>query len=512
MSDITRKRGKVILVGAGPGDPGLITIKGRDWLQKADVIIYDHLVNTQLLQHAKRDARIIYAGKKAGKATMAQSAINQILIDQALQGKTVIRLKGGDPFIFGRGGEEAIALREANIPFQVVPGVSSATGVAAYAGIPLTHRDYSSTISIITGSNEKGKEDLHIDWEKIASRSGTLVFLMGARKLPKIAQNLLQYGKNSKTPVAVIQWGTTFRQKTWSGTLDTIAEIAIKEKILPPALTIVGEVVNLKPHMDWFETLPLFGKAIVITRAEEQANAFSNMLLERGAEPFLFPVIQTVDPEDYGPLDDALSHLGQYHGLIFTSVNGVRWFVKRLHHHKKDIRELRGLRIYSIGPKTADAIRTLGIRVDVIPEQFVAESLLESLGKEQIKGRRFLLPRAQVARETLPDQLRAAGAQIDVAPAYQTLRPDVDTQELARRLKENTLHAVTFTASSTVHHFMELIGSDLAHELQQTTIACIGPITAKTAESYGLKVAVQAEPYTVDGLIEAMERYFEKQV
>ena len=508
MTDSPHSTGKVALVGAGPGDEGLLTLRGKEWLERADVVIYDHLANERLLRFTRPDAEFVYAGKKEGRVTLTQDKINTLLIEKAKLGKTVVRLKGGDPFIFGRGGEETQALSKAGIPFVVVPGVTSPIGVAAYAGIPLTHRDFSSTLSIITGSNEKGREDEHIDWEKIASRSGTLIFLMGARKLKRITDNLIKYGKNPKTPIAVIQWGTTYRQKTWTGTLDTIVDIAVKENIKPPALTIVGEVVNLKSHTDWYETLPLFGKTFVITRPEEQSEAFMSGLLERGAEPFLFPVIETVTPEDWKLLDASIQKLDSYDGLIFTSVNGVKFFMQRLGENGKDIRELKGLRLYAIGSKTEKAVNALGINVDVVPESFVAESLIECMGKENIKGKKFLLPRAAVARETLPDQLRAQGADVDVAPAYQTVRPQTDTGELICRLKEGAIDAVTFTSSSTVTHFMGLLGTDLLPQLKKIAVACIGPVTAKTAEKAGLKVDITAKEYTVNGLIAALEKHF----
>ena len=508
MTDRQHKTGKVVLVGAGPGDEGLLTLRGKEWLERADVVIYDYLANERLLRFTPSGTEFIYAGKKEGRVTLSQDQINTLLIEKAKQGKIVVRLKGGDPFIFGRGGEETQALNEAGIPFAVVPGVTSPIGVAAYAGIPLTHRDFSSTLSIITGSNEKGREDAHIDWEKISSRSGTLIFLMGARKLKRITDNLIKYGKNPDTPIAVIQWGTTYRQKTWTGTLKTIVDIAAKENIKPPALTIVGEVVNLKSHSDWYETLPLFGKTFVITRPEEQSESFITGLLERGAEPFLFPVIETVPPEDWNPLDTAIEKLDRYDGLIFTSVNGVKFFMRRLKEKGKDVRELKGVRLYAIGSKTEQAVNALGIKVDVVPENFVAESLIDSMEKESVKGKKYLLPRAMVARETLPDQLRAQGATIDVAPAYQTVRPQTGTDELIRRVKEGSIHAITFTSSSTVTHFMELVGTNPLPQLKNISIACIGPVTAKTAEKAGLKVDIMAKEYTVDGLIAALENHF----
>ncbi len=498
-------KGKVVLIGAGPGDVGLLTLNGKHWLQKADVVLYDHLVNPEMIRFTKKSAEMIYVGKKGGIASMEQERINRLLISKAHEDKIVVRLKGGDPFIFGRGGEEIQAIQAAGIPFIIVPGVTSVTGVAAYVGIPLTHRHLSSTLSIITGSNEKNQGDIHIDWEKIASRSGTLVFLMGARKLPQIVEKLIHFGKNPDTPIAIVQWGTTARQKTWIGTLGTIVEISAKDKILPPALTIIGEVVNLKSTIEWYEKLPLFGKTIVVTRKGDQANSMIDRLHELGAEPFFFPVIETIAPDDWTPLDNALKTLSKYDGLIFTSVNGVRFFAERIKAVEQDIRELKGVRIFTIGPKTAEAVRDLGIRVDVVPENFVAESLIASM--ENIKGQRFLIPRATVAREILPEQLRKMGAIVDVAPAYQTVLPSQPVDTLEKRLKEGSIDVITFTSSSTVTNFLTLIGKKLLPEIKKVTIACIGPITAKTAREAGLNVEIMPEQYTVSSLMDAIENY-----
>ena len=508
MTKLNSQSGHVILIGAGPGDVGLLTLKGKDWLSRADVIVYDHLVNTNMMRFASNQAEIIYVGKKEGHAVLIQEEINKLLVKNARKGKVVARLKGGDPFIFGRGGEEVQALKEANIRFTVVPGIPSPIGVSAYAGIPLTHRDYASTVSIITGSNETGQDNVKIDWEKIAARSGTLVFLMGARKLPRIVEQLLKFNKSPDTPVAVIQWGTTSRQRTWTGTLGTIVHIAMKEKIKPPTLTIVGEVVNLKPVTDWYENLPLFGKTFVITRAEAQADSFIHMLEERGAEALLYSSIETVPPDDWGPLDQSLEKLSSYDGLIFTSVNGVYFFTKRLRERKKDIRQLKGVCIYAIGPKTEQAVRDLNIGVDIIPENYVAESLIEIMGKEDITGKNFLLPRAAIAREILPDTLRAMGANIDVVPAYQTLTPQKSDFSFLKRLDEGNIDVITFTSSSTVTNFLNRLSKKHYEKLHGITIACIGPVTKKTAESHGLVVSIVPNQYTVDGLISAIDDYF----
>ena len=502
------KKGKVVLVGAGPGDIGLLTLNGKHWLQKADVILYDHLVNPDMIRFTQQSTEIIYVGKKEGVASMEQEQINNLLISKAQEGKTVVRLKGGDPFVFGRGGEEIQAVQTAGINFVIVPGVTSVTGAAAYAGIPLTHRDLSSTFSVITGSNEKKQGDIHIDWEKIASRSGTLVFLMGARKLPLIVEKLMSFGKSPETPIAVVQWGTTARQKTWIGTLGTIVEISSKDKILPPALTIIGEVVNLKSVIEWYEHLPLFGKTVVVTRKGNQAESMIDRLRELGAEPFFFPVIETIAPDDWSPLDNALNNLSQYQGLIFTSVNGVRFFAERLKTIDQDIRELKGLRVFTIGPKTAEAVRDLGIKVDVVPENFVAESLIESIGRENVEGKRFLLPRATVAREVLPEQLRKMGAIVDVAPAYKTILPETSVSTLAKRLEAGSIDIITFTSSSTVKNFLALTGEKLLPAIKKTTIACIGPVTAKTARDAGLNVEIVPEEYTVPTLLDSIEAFF----
>ena len=508
MTEFNSPNGHVILIGAGPGDVGLLTLKGKDWLSRANVIIYDHLVNINMMRFAADSTELIYVGKKEGHATLAQNDINKLLVKNARKGKIVVRLKGGDPFIFGRGGEEAQTLKEANIRFTVVPGIPSAIGVSAYAGIPLTHRNHASTISIITGSNESGQDNVKIDWEKIAARSGTLVFLMGARKLPRIVEQLIKFNKNADTPVAVIQWGTTSRQRTWTGTLGTIVDIAMKEKIKPPTLTIIGEVVNLKPVVDWYETLPLFGKTFVITRAEAQAESLIHMLEERGAEAFLYSSIKTVPPSDWGPLDQSLEKLSDYDGLIFTSVNGVHFFIKRLKEKNKDIRELKGVRIYAIGPKTEQAVRDLNIRVDTVPENYVAESLIECMGKENVDGKIFLLPRATVAREILPDTLRGMGASIDIVSAYQTISPKQSDSSFLKRLDEGSIDVIIFTSSSTVTNFLEMLGKEHHGKINRITIACIGPVTRKTAEDYGLKVSIVPNQFTIEGLIAAIDDHF----
>ena len=500
--------GKVFLVGAGPGDEGLITIKGKHCLEIADVVVYDQLANAQMTRFSRPNAELIFVGKRSGSFVLSQDEINELLIEKAQEGKIVVRLKGGDPFVFGRGGEEVLALSAAKIPFSIVPGVTSAVGVSAYAGIPLTHRDRASTISIVTGSVGNAPDSLPIDWQELARWPGTLVFLMGARKLKSIAENLIRYGKKPETPVAVIQWGTLPKQKTWTSILGKIVQTTDKQTIKPPALTIVGDVVALKDKLDWYETLPLFGKNVVITRPEAQSAGTRELLLEKGATPFSFPVIKTYPPDSWNLLDDAISRLDSYDGLIFTSVNGVRFFIKRLHSLDKDIRELKGIRLYAIGPKTAKAVEELGIKVDVVPENYVAESLLESIGKELVKGKRFLLPRATIARETLPNELRKNGAKVDIAPSYQTLPNKEIDREVLKKIMAGEIDVITFTASSTIDNFFKLAGKDSLEALKKIVIACIGPVTAKTLEKYGLVPTVVSKKYTVESMVLAIENYY----
>ena len=498
--------GKVILVGAGPGDAGLLTLKGKRWIEKADVIVYDHLVNIRMTHHAKPGVELVYAGKSEGRATIDQETINSLLIEKARSGKITVRLKGGDPFIFGRGGEEAQALKSADIPFIIVPGVTSAVGVPAYAGIPLTHRDFSSTVSIITGTIGKQHGGDPIDWPGLAQWSGTLVFLMGARKLGLIAENLIQNGRNPKTPIAVVQWGATPRQKTLTGTLETIGSIAKTENIQPPALTVVGKVVDLKSSVDWFETLPLFGKTVAVTRSKSQAEGLTQLLEEKGAEPFSLPMIETAPPDDWNLMENALNQLDSYDGIIFTSVNGVKHFVEYLHSKNVDFRKMGDAKIYAIGPKTADAVSNLNIRVDIVPEEYVAESLLDSFLQEGISGKRFLLPRALVARETIPKGLRSRGALVDVVPVYKTIQPENTAQNFEQKLKAREIDVVTFTSSSTATHFMSIL-KDISL-MNDVAVACIGPVTAKTAQKLGLHVDIIAQEFTVEGLVEALEAYF----
>lgn len=503
------KTGKVYLIGAGPGDPGLITLKGLECLKKSDVVIYDYLANAELLEEAPAEAEKIYVGKKGGEHTLSQGAINSLLIEKARAGKVVSRLKGGDPFIFGRGGEEAEALFEAGIPFEVVPGVSSAVAAAAYAGIPLTHRDYTSTVALITGQEDPHRETSRIFWDKISTGAGTLVFLMGVGNLSAIASSLIRHGRSPQTPVAVIRWGTLPIQETLVGTLDDIAARAQACQLKPPAIIVVGEVVALREKLNWFERLPLFGKQIVVTRAAEQASELSQRLRELGANPIEFPTIEVIPPAEWSALDHCLRKLEEYDWIVFTSRNAVRFFVERLFAQGFDLRHLKGPSICAIGPRTAEGVEALKVRVDYVPREYRAEAIVEGLKKENLQGKRILIPRSGMARDLLPDELKKAGAIVDVVEAYRTVIPQKDPGDLMDRLRSGKVDAITFTSSSTVKNFVEGIGPQATQALLRgIVVASIGPITAETARGLGIETTVMPQEYTIPALVEALVEHF----
>jgi len=500
----------VYLVGAGPGDPGLITVKGLACLQRAEVVVYDYLANESLLEAAPSQAEKIYVGKKAGAHAMSQEEINRLIVEKG-RSALVVRLKGGDPFIFGRGGEEALALKEAGIPFEVVPGVTSAVAVPAYAGIPLTHRDLTSSIAVVTGHEMPGKETSAIPWDRLATAVGTLVFLMGVRNLEHITAQLVTYGRAPETPVAVVRWGTTPEQETVTGTLATIAEVAAAAGISPPAIIVVGQVAALSRELNWFEGRPLFGKTILVTRAREQASDFRALLEERGARCLEFPTIEVVPPPSWEALDRALKNIDRYQWVIFTSVNGVRFLFQRLQALGEDVRALRGIRLGAIGPKTAAAVAERGLRLDLVPSEYRAEAVIDALGEAEIRGRRFLLPRAAKAREVLPEKLVEMGGEVEVVTAYETVRPAEKAEEVRRLLREGAIHCITFTSSSTVENFIAMVGDEhLPSLLGKAVVACIGPITAETARRHGVTVEIIPDEYTIEALTAALVTHFQK--
>ena len=500
--------GKVYLVGAGPGDPGLLTVKGKRILRSADVVVYDYLANPELLLEAKAGAEIVYVGRFAAER-MLQDEINQLLVARAREGKTVCRLKGGDPFVFGRGGEEAVHVAASGVPFEIVPGVSAGYAVPAYAGIPLTHRELSSTVLFVTGHEDPEKEGgSNLDWGRIAHGASTLVFFMSVSTLPQISRKLIEAGRPPSTPVATIRWGTRGEQQVVTGTLATIVERAQAAGIKPPALTVVGDVVTLREKLQWFEHLPLFGERILITRAREQAAELADPLRSLGAETIELPVIaieEPPDPKDRAPLDRAIHDLASYDWLIFTSANGVRKFMERLSQSGTDIRTLAGKRLCAIGPATAGELHKRLLTVDVVPESYVAEGVLAALANEPVEGKRFLIPRAKVARDVLPEELRKRGAHVDVVEAYRTVLPAATPVRIESIFSRHRPTLIAFTSSSTVTNLLRMIGAEKRAEyLEGVRIASIGPITSRTARDAGLTVDIEAREHTVPALVEAI--------
>jgi len=464
-----------------------------------------------LLRHARPDAELIYVGKRPGEPSMPQEEINALLVELGRAGTTVVRLKGGDPYVFGRGGEEVLALIEAGIPFEVVPGVTSGIAAPAYAGIPITHRGISASVAFVTGHEDPSKDHPDVDWGRVANSADTLVLYMGVGRLREISSELISAGRSPGTPVAVIRWGTVPEQRTVTGTLEDIADRVAEANLRPPAITVVGEVVSLREAgLDWYERRPLFGRRVVVTRARAQAGELSGQLERLGAEVLEFPTIEIYPPEDFGPLDEAIRELDSFSWLIFTSVNGVDAIVERLAYHGLDLRAVpRDARIAAIGPATMKRIREAGLRVDVVPREFRAEALIEALTGGSLAGKRILIPRAPRAREILPEKLREAGAEVVVPPAYESVPSSAGKEKLAKELEAGRIDCVTFTASSTVENFARAFGAkEAARLLSGTRVACIGPITADTARGHGFRVDVEAGEYTIPGLVEAVVDFF----
>jgi uroporphyrinogen III methyltransferase/synthase len=504
-----RAMGKVFLVGGGPGDPELITAKGIRRLAQADVVLYDALIHEDLLLHCRPDAERVFVGKRAGRTSERQADINLRLVEAARTGATVVRLKGGDPYLFGRGSEEAEFLAEHGVPFEVVPGVPSPLAATAYAGISLSHRDLASSMAFITATESEAKDASTHDWPRLATATQTLVIFMGLRKLDSLMERLMSNGRPPDCPAAVIEWASLPRQRTVVGTVADIAERARAAGLGTPALTVVGEVVRLRDTLRWFDTKPLFGKRVLVTRAEAQAPELCRALRDAGAEPIAIPVLRIVPPEDPARLSRAVTDVGSYDWLLFTSANGVEAFFAELALQGADARRLGGVRLGAIGPATATALQSRGLRADVVPESYRGEALAEAVqaaAGAALRGQRVLLARAAQAREVLPEMLRAAGASVDVVPAYRTLPPEAEACEALRALVDPAhLDVVTFTSSSTVTHTLQALGEAGVARLNRLTLASIGPITTQTAESHGLKIRVSADEFTLAGLLDALE-------
>jgi uroporphyrinogen III methyltransferase/synthase len=494
-------------------------------LGRADLVLYDALVHPDLLKYCRADAERVFVGKRAGRTHERQAGINARLIAAARDGRTVARLKGGDPYLFGRGSEEAEALSDAGITFEVVPGVPSPSAATAYAGMSLTHRNLSSSVAYVTATESPEKDRSSHEWEKLATATQTLVIFMGMRKLDVLMQVLIENGRPADCPAAVIQSASTPQQRTVVGTVADIAAKASAAGLGMPALTVVGEIVRLREKLRWYDKKPLFGQRVLVTRAREQSESLAQALREAGAHAVELPMISIQPPRDAEPLKRAIKQLQDYAFVVFTSQNGVQTFFQALAAIGGDSRALGGRRVAAIGPGTADALLPFGITPDVIPDDFRGEALAEAImrvytgaagtpplpaaGTSPLAGVRVLLPRAAVARDVLPDTLRAAGAQVDVVPAYETHGASAETSaKLRELLTRRELDVITFTASSTVHHTLRALEPDGPELLRGLTLASIGPITTQTAHDAGLEVQVTAEEYTIEGLVLALHQHF----
>ncbi len=499
--------GKVYLVGAGPGDPGLITVRGLEVLSRAEVVLYDALAHPALLDACPR-AEKRNVGKRFGQDSAVQAAINAELVALARAGKCVVRLKGGDPMLFARGAEELLALRAAGIEFEIVPGVSSPFAASAFGGIPLTHRELSSSVTFITGSDREGKEWSPQSWQKLATATDTICVFMGMRRIEAITQAIIDGGRSAETRVAVVQWAARAEQRVITGTLSTIAGLARMEGITNPALIIVGEVVALREDLRWFDNRPLFGKTLLVPRPAEQGKASAAAIRARGANARLLPAIEIREPVDRAPLNAAIAELRGYDWVLFTSANGVTRFTRALGRAGLDARAFGNAQLGAIGPKTATALEAFGLRADVVADEFVGEGLARAVLARGVP-KRVLLARALVARDALPDLLRKAGARVDVVPVYETVTSDAGVA-LRAHFEHDEIDVALFTSSSTVNAVVDTLGPHAAELLSKVTVASIGPITSQTLAERGIACDVVATTFTVDGLLDALERHFSK--
>jgi len=497
-------KGCVYLVGAGPGDPGLITVRGKQLLGQADIVIYDYLASPRLLAHARPDAELIYVGKQAGDHTLTQDKINDLLVERAGQGAIIVRLKGGDPYVFGRGGEEALDLVDAGIDFEVVPGITSGVAAPAYAGIPVTHRKFASNLGLITGHETPDKEDTDLDFEALARWRGTLGFYMGVRNLAPICEKLVAHGLDASTPAAIIRWGTTARQRVLTATVADLPALAREAGFKPPSIILIGQVVSLREKLNWFEKRPLFGRRIVVTRARSQASRLTSKLEALGAEAVEMPAIRIARPADTGPLDAAVADLANVDWLIFASANAVNGFFTALHHAGDDSRALHGCRICTIGPVTTERLAHFGLHSDLQPKKFVASEVVQALSEQgDLAGVRILAPRADIAPPEMIQDLAAAGAKVTEVIAYRTVPDGAGAEQVNEMLEANDVSWITFTSSSTVKNFFNVVSPD-AVRTSDVRLASIGPVTSATLAEAGFEPNAQAKSYTIAGLVEAI--------
>jgi uroporphyrinogen III methyltransferase/synthase len=499
------KKGKVYLVGAGPGDLGLVTLRAKQCIERADVIVYDHLANPEMLGWAREEAETIYAGKSAGEHALSQQEINALLVEKAREEKQVVRLKGGDPFVFGRGAEEAQAIVEAGIDFEIVPGITSAIAGPAYAGIPVTHRAENSHVTFFTGHEDPAKNVSAIDYAALAKLGGTQVMLMGVERIDAIAQEMMKQGASPELPVALIRWATTGRQETLTGTLGNIARRVAENGFEAPAVAVFGDVVALRENLKWYEGRPLSGKRIVVTRTRRQASELSDRLRALGADVIELPTIRIEPPTDLREFAELVQDAHGYDWIVFTSPHGVEAFFDLFFKLYDDAREIGAVKIAAIGPATAQRVKDFHLHVDLQPEEFVAEAVVREFHKQgDMENLRILLARAEKARDVLPKQLSSLGAIVDEAFAYRTVAETRDNTGARRRLLEDGADLITFTSSSTVENFLAL---DLPWP-KRMQVASIGPVTSKTARERGLKVAVEAHRHDITGLVEAIQKFY----
>src|ERR1041384_3648691 len=499
------KSGKVYLVGAGPGDLGLVTLRAKECIERADVIVYDNLANPEMLGWAREETEIIYAGKKAAEHSMSQEEINKLLITKARAGNQVVRLKGGDPFVFGRGAEEAQAIVDAGIAFETVPGITSAIAGPAYAGIPVTHRAENSHVTFFTGHEDPTKTKSAIDYAALSKLGGTQVMLMGVERIEAIANEMMANGVRRDLPVALVRWATTGRQETLTGTLEDIARKVVDLGFEAPAVAVFGDVVALRKDLNWYEQRPLSGKRIVVTRTRKQAGALTSQLRALGADVFELPTIRIEPPTDLREFGELVQDAHQYDWIVFTSPNGVDAFFEMFFKLYDDAREIGPAKIAAIGPATAQRVRDFHLHVDLQPEEFVAESIIREFQKQGgVENLRILLARAEKARDVLPRELSKLGAIVDEAFAYRTVPETRDDNGARQRLLQEGADLLTFTSSSTVENFLAL-GLPWPKQMQ---VASIGPITSKTAREHGLKVSIEAKRHDIEGLTEAIRRFY----
>ena len=500
--------GIVYLVGAGPGDPGLLTLRAAELIERADVLVYGALCNPNFIKRAPVDAEIIYAGKRSAQHAIPQDELNQILVDKAKDGRNVVRLKGGDPFVFGRGGEEAQELKRAGIPFEIVPGISSSVAAPAYAGIPVTHRDHCSSYTVITGHErpEKGGESA-VDWERLAADPCTKIVLMGVERIGEIAERLQEHGLAQDTPVGMVRWGTTGQQETLCGELSNIADLVKQHQFKAPAVTVIGTVVNLREELNWFETRPLFGQRVVVTRTRTQASTLTARLSELGASVLEIPTIRIEEPDDKEALKDGLLGLGSYQWLVFTSPNGVDRFFSYFFKGFDDLRDLGGCRIAAVGPATAAKLKAMHLKIDLMPQTYTAEGVAAAFRDSEdftIENENIAICRAQVANQELPRELESLGAIVDDIPVYKTVPETEDHNGAVARLEDEGADWITFTSSSTVEHFEARFGLVQTLGKHGAKVLSIGPETTKALLALGVQPTKEASPHTIEGMVGAL--------